>query len=58
MDTEQAKDTLAHEFIHLRFPYLSHGRKFEECQKRLESGEQFKPLKRKKATPPEVALIS
>ncbi len=25
MDTEQARSTLEHEFIHLRFPYLSHG---------------------------------
>jgi len=56
MDTEQAKDTLAHEFVHLRFPYLSHGRKFTEMIKRLRSGEKFKPHREKKiATPPEVA---
>ena len=47
MDTEQAKDTLAHEFIHLRFPYLSHGEKFDEQIKRLRNGEQFKPYKKK-----------
>lgn len=55
MDTEQAKHTLAHEFIHLRYPYLSHGHQFEAMIKRLQSGEKFKPYRSKKATPPEVA---
>ena len=59
MDTEQAKSTLAHEFIHFRFPYLSHGRKFEEMIQRLQKGEHFKPLrKRKKPSPQETALIA
>lgn len=51
MDTEQAKSTLAHEFIHMRFPYLSHGRRFEEMITRLRSGEQFKPRKKKAPSP-------
>lgn len=55
-DTEQAKDTLAHEFIHLRFPYLSHGRKFTEMITRLRKGEQFKPLRKKLPTPVESHL--
>lgn len=53
MDTEQAKSTLAHEFIHFRYPYLAHGRKFEEMIKRLQKGEQFKPLRKKLPTPVE-----
>lgn len=49
MDTEQARSTLAHEFIHFRFPYLAHGKKFDELIGRLQSGEHFKPKRTKKA---------
>ena len=55
IDAEQARKTLTHEFIHLRFPYLSHGKNFEEKMGRLLKGEQFKPRKQR-ATPERVAL--
>ncbi len=55
MDTEQARSTLAHEFIHLRFPYLSHGVSFEKQIRRLQDGNQFKPYKKQKAPSPENA---
>lgn len=50
-----ARHTLAHEFIHFRFPYLSHGSKFEEYTQRLLKGEQFdeyRPRKKENAPLP------
>lgn len=48
-DMNEVRDTLAHEFIHFRFPYLYHGSKFTDYVKRLLKGEQFKPYKPRKA---------
>lgn len=46
---EEARHTLAHEFIHFRFPYLSHGAKFEEHTKALLAGHQFDKYRPRKA---------
>lgn len=45
--TDEARNTLAHEFCHLRFPYEGHTPYFYQKVKELLSGKQFKPLKRR-----------
>jgi|GEM_PF-4970833 hypothetical protein len=56
---EEARHTLAHEFIHFRFPYLSHGVKFEAYIGSLLKGESLGAYRpRKKPSPQETALIA
>ena len=46
--TDGVRHTLAHEFVHFRFPYLSHGDKFEGFTQQLLKGESlgvYKPRK-------------
>ncbi|MCE2497812.1 MAG: hypothetical protein J4F28_02235 [Nitrosopumilaceae archaeon] len=38
--------TIAHELVHLRFPYLRHGTRFETIIDRVINGEQFKAYKK------------
>ena len=38
---KQLKYVIAHELIHYRFPYLSHGDKFEQKVKQIVKGKQF-----------------
>lgn len=44
---DTARDTLAHEMCHLRFPYEGHTPYFYQKVKELLSGKQFKPLKKR-----------
>lgn len=49
---DAARHTLAHEFIHFRFPYLSHGAKFDALTKQLLNGESmgvYRPRKKENA---------
>ena len=41
------EDTIVHELIHLRFPYLSHGKHFDELVQKGLGGGAFKPYKSK-----------
>lgn len=45
--SDEAKETLAHEFCHLRFPYEGHTTYFYQKVKELLAGKQFKPLKKR-----------
>lgn len=46
-DMIKLKETVAHELAHLRFPYMSHGRRFDDVIKRALAGEVFAPYKPK-----------
>lgn len=50
---ESVRDTLAHEFIHFRFPYLSHGLTFEAYKENLLKGEDLGEYKKRNAKTPE-----
>ena len=39
--------TVAHEIVHIRYPYLSHGEQFEKRIKAMEKGKVSKPPKHK-----------
>lgn len=41
----QLKSTIIHEIVHMRFPYLKHGDKFEAYVQKGLNGECFKPYK-------------
>lgn len=45
LDIEECRKTLAHEFIHFRFPYLAHTKQFRLYVEKLLAGEQFKPYR-------------
>ena len=42
-DEKTLENTIVHELIHMRFPYLSHGRKFNKLVRRGLAGWTFKP---------------
>lgn len=46
-DMEKLKETVIHELAHLRFPYLSHGERFDAIVRRALSGEVFAPYRRR-----------
>jgi hypothetical protein len=47
--SEQAlDDTIAHELVHLRFPYLSHGRRFNKLVRQVLKGKTFPPYQKRK----------
>ena len=45
-DMRSLEDTIVHELVHMRFPYLSHGKRFEELVRRGLKGEKFGPYRR------------
>ena len=47
-DAATLEKTLVHELVHMRFPYLSHGRRFDDTVSRGLSGAKFGPYKRRK----------
>lgn len=49
-------NTIAHELVHIRFPYLSHGDKFNTIIKKVLKGKQFKPYQTLFAKKQEKAL--
>lgn len=42
-DEKMLENTIVHELIHMRFPYLSHGRRFNKMVRRGLAGWTFKP---------------
>ena len=42
---KELENTIVHELIHLRFPYLSHGRRFNRLVRRGLRGARFPPYK-------------
>ncbi len=41
-------DTIAHELVHLRFPYLSHGRRFNKLVRQVLRGKTFGPYQKRR----------
>ncbi|MFM8659157.1 MAG: hypothetical protein ACKOCQ_04390 [Candidatus Nitrosotenuis sp.] len=42
-------DTIAHELVHQRFPYLSHGKRFNKLVRQVLKGKTFPPYKKRKS---------
>ena len=42
------ENTIIHELIHQRFPYLSHGKRFNKLVRRGLKGKQFSPYQKRK----------
>ena len=51
-DEAELEKTVAHELVHMRFPYLSHGRRFNALVRRVMRGGRFAPYKRRKPRGP------
>ncbi len=47
-DDKTLENTIVHELIHLRFPYLSHGKRFNRLVRRGLAGKTFKPYQKRK----------
>lgn len=46
-DEKALENTIVHELIHLRFPYLSHGKRFNRLVRQGLGGKIFKPYRKK-----------
>ena len=47
-DEKSLESTIVHELIHMRFPYLSHGRRFNKLVRQGLHGKTFPPYKKRK----------
>ena len=47
-DEKALENTIVHELIHLRFPYLSHGKRFNKLVRQGLAGKRFVPYKKRK----------
>lgn len=47
-DKRHLDNTIVHELIHMRFPYMSHGRRFDDLVRRGLRGARFAPYRRRK----------
>lgn len=47
-DEKTLENTLVHELIHMRFPYLSHGRRFNRLVRQGLRGKTFPPYRKRK----------
>ena len=47
-DEKTLENTIVHELIHMRFPYLSHGKRFNKLVRDGLSGKIFRPYKKRK----------
>lgn len=47
-DEKTLENTIVHELIHLRFPYLSHGKRFNKLVRQGLGGKTFTPYKKRK----------
>jgi len=47
-DEKSLENTIVHELIHLRFPYLSHGKRFNKQVRKGLAGKTFAPYKKRK----------
>lgn len=41
-------DTVSHELVHLRFPYLGHGKRFNKLVRQVIRGKTFSPYQKRK----------
>lgn len=46
-DEKALENTIVHELVHMRFPYLSHGRRFNRLVRRGLRGCTFRPYKKR-----------
>ncbi|MGH1566876.1 MAG: hypothetical protein ACRBB5_05555 [Nitrosopumilus sp.] len=46
-DEKVLENTLVHELIHMRFPYLAHGKRFNKLVRQGLSGKTFSPYKKR-----------
>lgn len=46
-DAGVLEETIVHELVHMRFPYLSHGRRFGDVIRRGLGGARFKPYRKR-----------
>ena len=46
-DGRMLDDTIAHELVHVRFPYQSHGKRFDKLAADLIAGRRFKPYQKR-----------
>ena len=44
------ENTIVHELVHLRFPYMSHGKRFNALVRRGLKGARFAPYKKRRST--------
>lgn len=47
-DERALENTIAHELVHLRFPYLAHGRRFNKYVRHVIRGKTFQPYRKRK----------
>lgn len=47
-DEKTLENTIVHELIHMRFPYLSHGRRFNKLVRQGLRGKTFRPYQKRK----------
>ena len=47
-DEKTLENTIVHELIHMRFPYLSHGKRFNKLVRQGLAGKTFTPYKKRK----------
>ena len=47
-DEKTLENTIVHELIHMRFPYLSHGKRFNKLVRQGLVGKTFAPYKKRK----------
>ncbi len=47
-DEKTLGNTIVHELIHMRFPYLSHGKRFNKLVRQGLAGKTFPPYKKRK----------
>lgn len=50
-DPKTLENTIVHELVHMRFPYLSHGRRFNKLVRRGLAGKGFVPYRSRKLAP-------
>ena len=48
-DEKALEDTIAHELVHQRFPYLSHGKRFNKIVRQVLKGKKFPPYKKRQS---------
>lgn len=47
-DEKTLENTIVHELVHLRFPYLSHGKRFNKLVRKGLAGKTFSPYKKRR----------
>ena len=47
-DEKSLENTIVHELIHMRFPYLSHGKRFNKLVRQGLKGKTFPPYRKRK----------